>query len=471
MKHSRFFIYAAAVAALLACEKIDTPADNSPEKDDGSVVFKAVIGSDNATKAIIELNGSSKPQTFWENGDQITVYSGNGDSGSKEGCNFSTSLVSNSTSAEFIYNGEGWASGTGYLAIYPSATEARSVNFTGDGDVYKMAAVDVPSSQTLVAGGFDKNAAVLTAYSTGSTLNFKNAVALIKFQVADSNIKGGRIVVDDGDAISGRFRADLSTSAPYLPVLTKYSQPAYNYVDFSIDGSTNLSTGTDYYVAVRPTDLTSGVKVYLNGNLVKSISSGNLASFDRNKIYNLGTLTVPAKPAEKCYSFDFTVEPPTGGNAPWPTSITKGSYPHVEGGVEYIYSLYGTNYSFVLADCGGAKNKEANLFWHTTTKALVFNAQKRYLGFPAVSGYKLTKVVCFNKSGTTEASFEVVKSISPTTDHPASSEIVAASQVWAKQGINYVYEPTGTAAGTRYYLYCLVKGSIGTITLTYEPAS
>lgn len=469
MKHDRLFLFAAAVAALLACEKIDTPADDSPEKADGSVAFKAVIGSDNVSKAVLELNGSSKPQTFWENGDQITVYSGNGDSGSKAGCNFSTSLVSNSTSAEFTYNGEGWASGTGYLAIYPAATEARSVNFTGDGDVYKMAAVDVPFSQTLVAGGFDKSAAVLTAYSTGSTLNFKNAVALIKFQVADSNIKGGRIVVDDVDAISGRFRADLSTSAPYLPVLTKYSQPAYNYIDFSIDGSTNLSTGTDYYVAVRPTDLTSGVKVYLNGNLVKSISSGDLASFDRNKIYNLGTLTVPAKPAEKSYYFDFTIQPPTGGNAAWPTNTTAASYPHVEGGVEYFYSLYGTNYSFILADCGEATNIAAQLFWHTDTAALVFNAQKRYLGFPAVPGYKLTRVVCFNKSGTTTASFEVVKSISPNTNHPESTEIVAASQVWATKSINYTYELTGTEAGTRYYLYCLVKGSIGSITLTYEP--
>ena len=78
--------------------------------------------------------------------------------------------------------------------------------------------------------------------------------------------------------------------------------------------------------------------------------------------------------------------------------------------------------------------------------------------------------MCRNASGVTTAQFEIVKSISPNTDHPAASEIVSAAQVWSTKGIEYSYILTGPVASTRYYLYCISKGSVGAITLTYEPA-
>lgn len=474
MKHRRYFLFAAAVAALLACEKVDTPADDSPEKADGSVAFKAVIGSDNVSKAVLELNGSSKPQTFWENGDQITVYSGNGDSGSKEGCNFSTSLVSNSTSAEFTYTGEGWTSGTGYLAIYPAATAARTVNFTGDGDIYKMAAVDVPSSQTLVAGGFDKSAAVLTAYSTGSTLNFKNAVALLKFQVSDAGIVAGKIIVDDDDKISGRFRADLGTTSPYEPTLNDYSVTGvvqYNFVDFSLGGSA-LAVGTDYYVAVRPTVLTSGFKVYLNGNLVKSFTSSQVGELVRNKIYNLGTLTIPASPAEKVLDFDFTCAPLDG----WPTAANAAT--RADGGMQCTYPLYGTDYTLVLADPSGATG--SNIFWSNNSTAsygyrLAFAAQYRYLGLPAIPGWKLTHVTCVSSqlnagAKSTKPKVGVVAGIVGASETP---EVVTGGdeQTWAAGNYHqaYHYPLSGTSVNTMYYLYASVKGALASVSATYVP--
>ena len=463
MKSYKLFFYVAFALLLAACAKDKSLGDLKRQ-----VKFKAE--SEIATKAVMGAAETGKPQTFWENGDKITVYSSaDGASGNQRGYDFSTSLSSSAASAEFTYSGEGCASGN-YLAIYPAATAARAVNFTGDGDIYKMAAVDVPSSQTLVAGSFDRNAAVATAYAPeGSTsLSFKNAVALVKFRVSGEGAKSGKITVDASEYISGRFRADLGTTAPYVPVLTKYSQPASNFVDFTIDGTTSFSTDTDYYVVLRPTTLSSGMTVYLNDKVVKTFTSEQLASIDRNTIYNLGTLNVPGATADKVLTFDFTVVPDV--TPAWPTDVTKEDFPHVEGGIERFYPLDGTNYSFILADCGQATNTVAQLFLHTSTKALVFNAQKRYLGFPAISGYKLTKVVCRNASGVTTAQFEIVKSISPNTDHPATSEIVSAAQVWSTKGIEYSYILTDPVVSTRYYLYCISKGSIGAITLTYEPA-
>ena len=471
MKTNKYILVAFAVLAMAACTKLDENGRLNQEEtptDVQTVSFKAVLGDDSgdpASKSVIGSNGSGKPQNFWEDGDEITVYSGNGVSASMDGYKFSTTLLANSSEADFEYNGGDWTEGTGYLAIYPAATAARTVNFTGEGDVYKMAAVDVPQYQTLVAGSFDKAAAVATAYTTGNTFSFKNAVALIKFRVSDSDIKGGSIVVDNADHISGRFRADLSTTEPYLPTLTVYSTNGvtqHNFVEFTIDGSTNLSTGVDYYVAVRPTALTSGFKVYLNGNLVKSFTSVQVERFARNKVYNLGTLSVPGSPAEKQLHFNFQKTPLTG----WPTESNRT--PAANNIENCVYPLYGVDYTFVAADCLGAAKSQ--VFWNPSSLVLTLNAGQRYLGFPVIPGYKLTKVVCHNKSGNTTAKFEVVNCIiQNTSDSPAGDQIVSAAQTWSTKDIRYVYSLTGTNASTMYYLYCVKAGSIGYAALTYVP--
>lgn len=461
MKQISSFLFAAAlVLSAAACEGVKGPEGAR------TVTFEATAG--NETKAVLDRNSAGNPQIFWEDGDQITVYTqADGDSGNQRGYEFTTSLGSNATSATFTYTGEGCAEGN-YLAIFPAASAKRAVNFTGSGEIYKMASVDVPSSQNLVAGSFDRTAAVMTAFApAGSrTLHFKNAVALLKFRVSGNDIVSGSIVADASDILTGRFRADLDISSPYLPVLTTYAQGSTcNYVEFTVDGSTPLVPDTDYYVAVRPTDLTDGLKVYLNGALVKTLTASQAPVLERSMIYNLGTLSAPTGPKSLELTFDFSVDPLSG----WPTDQNKAEYPHKEGGMECIYPLGGVDYSFVLADCGGATNTSAQLFWHTSTKALVFNAQKRYLGFPALDGYKLTKVACYKKSGATDSKFEIVKSISPNTDHPADTEIVAEPQVWNTNDKTYVYYLTGTKEATRYYLYALVKGSVSSLTLTYEP--
>lgn len=457
----KVLIFIAAVTVMMACEKQISTDINASH----TVTFEAVASD--GTKAVLDLNGNGKPQTFWEDGDRITVYTqADGNSGSQRGYEFTTALNGNATSAKFTYTGDGCADGN-YLAIFPAASEGRAVNFTGEGDIYKMAAVDVPATQTLVPGSFDRQAAVMTAYAPAgsSALHFKNAVALLKFRVSGSGVKGGSIVADATDYISGRFRADLSTTEPYLPVLTKYNQTAYNYVNFTIDGSTDLASDVDYYVAVRPTSLADGMKIYLNDVLVKTIPASTATELARGQIYNLGTFAAPAASNNKVLTFDFTGDPLVG----WPTDQNKAEFPHVEGGYECVYPLDAVDYTFVLADCGQATNTSAQLFWHTGTKALVFNAQKRYLGLPAINGYKLTKVVCANKSGTTNAQFEIVKSISSNTDHPAASEIVSAAQTWSTKGADYTYYLSNLEGGKMYYLYALVKGSMGSVTLTYEP--
>ena len=94
-----------AALVLAACSQEIIPNENNAaEFVAGPTSFTAVMEGDEA-KAVIGLNGSNKPQTFWEDGDAINVFS-SAVSGSTAGFKFTTSLSANSTSAEFTYSGD-----------------------------------------------------------------------------------------------------------------------------------------------------------------------------------------------------------------------------------------------------------------------------------------------------------------------------------------------------------------------------
>ena len=475
MKKNAIFLLAALTLA--ACQReaapeVETVADFVP----GPTAFTAQIEADPASKAVIGLNDSSKPQTFWENGDAISIYSSNDtDLSAAAGHKFVTTLGANATEAEFVLDGESTALPSGdYLATYPYRSAARGVNFNASPQ--RVAAVDVPNAQTLVAGTYDKKACPMVAFCEegSSTFSFKNAAALLKFRVSESNIVAGRIEVDAADKISGRFRADMDVTT-HIPNLVTYTgQTYYNYINFTIDGSTALATGTDYYVAIRPTDLTSDLKIYLNGNLVKTINTSQLASIERNQIYNLGTLSTPANIAEKKLVFDFTIDVPDNS---WPTAKNQKST-NQAGGLECSYWLYGTEYKITLADCAGAGGQQ--IFWSQTNTyghRIVYNAAERYVGTPAIEGYKLVHITATSSrldntdaSATLEPKIGITSNIVKTKETP--TYVTGGDlQTWAAGNNHeaYDYSLSGTAGNTKYYLYAKVKGAIQTLTLTYIP--
>lgn len=466
MKKSVFVLAALALAGCQreAAPEVETVADFVP----GPTVFTAQIEADPASKAVIGLNDSSKPQTFWEDGDAINVFtSADVDADQKvsgAGYKFSTTLGANSTSATFTYTGGDFGSGK-YFAIYPYRSHSRGVNYSGDGGVYKMAGVKIPKSQTLVAGSFDKMAGAAIAFSENSTsLAFKNAVALLKFQVTESDILGGCIMANQSDAIAGTFRADVNTSTYEFSLETYSGVATYNYVSFAIDGTTPLTPGTDYYVAVRPTALTSGLKIYLNGNLVKTIDSGKLASLQRNKIYNLGALTTPAAPAEKALIFDFTGPALTG----WPTA---DKWKSSAGEKSCDYPMYGTTYNLFLTDVGNAT--QARVYWGSN--GLILAAAWRYVGLPAIPGYKLVSVSGVSCTSDNNARKAAISTNVPTTNKNVKIDDVhtfvggGTALVWGKLNSTYRFNLTGTTANTMYYFMCYATG-LGTsnLELVYE---
>ena len=145
------FILSAASLMLAACTQEMVPQEPVAAVP-GPTSFTASVEVEPTPKAVLGLNGSSKPQTFWENGDAISIYSSNDTNlSAAAGHKYVTTLGANATEAEFELDGASSALPSGnYLATYPYRSAARGVNFGVS--PYRVAAVDVPNAQTLVAG-------------------------------------------------------------------------------------------------------------------------------------------------------------------------------------------------------------------------------------------------------------------------------------------------------------------------------
>lgn len=482
MKTNRMFLYAAALMVIAACAKevapeVVTPEINAPEY---AVSFTAFTENAPEAKATVGTSNAGKPQTFWEDGDKISVYSSaNMSTSARSSYIFSTSLGQNSTSAVFGYAGEDFEAGEKYIAIYPHREGTRVVNFTAqpdnadptlsryDGDAYRMATVDVAVSQTMVAGGFDRSSVVMIAVAENSSeLCFKNAVALVKFKVSDA-VESGQIVSPEA-LISGRFRADI-LAADHTPILVDYKQPTAQTVDFVANSGETLVPDTEYYVAVRPTELPIGFSVILNGKTVKSYSAEQVPAFERNKIYDLGTLTVPANTADtKTLTFDFTV---AASMAEWPT-VQAPEGVAASDLVKVPYVIDGVSYEFI---CANPLEASAS-FPYFNGSALYLN-KYRFLGLPAIDGYCLSSVAVTNGSSKANGSRAIgitsclAKQVGTGEDGQVFVPGGETKPLTGATGTSVTFNLSATEAGVVYYIRnATVATAISDITLTYTKA-
>ena len=139
-------------------------------------------------------------------------------------------------------------------------------------------------------------------------------------------------------------------------------------------------------------------------------------------------------------SFGFTSNP--GG---WPTanSTTPTNYTYTVGGVDYSFSL---------------KNVKQNNGYLMVT-------QPGALGLPAISGYKLTKVVAKNSSGCSTSVIVGISSSNTEAGYISGGE----AKTFSTQSAEYTYNLTGTSANTMYYIYVTKKNcQLVNLDLTYE---
>lgn len=275
-------------ASAFAMSCVQDVVPGVPEAQEETVVFTASV--DAATKTT--LNGVN---TEWVAGDKITIH--NGTKG------FVFTAKSSGAKSDFTYTGSDF-SGEKFMAVYPSGT------YTADVDK-KTVKVNIPTWQQAKVGSWDANAAVGVAYSENTSLAFKNATALLEFQVNTDKVTHVVFHGNNAEAITGDANVTLTDEGTKVEVLpTDIIKDGKKIADkgswveiyaWHSESDKYFKKGQTYYAAVAPQVLSKGVTVKVRideGDELEVKKSTKSLTLQPSHIYNLGTLeyTPPATP-------------------------------------------------------------------------------------------------------------------------------------------------------------------------------
>ena len=275
MKKNLFMIAAVAIAAV-ACNK-ELPQEQIPV---GEAKVYSAIADGNETKAV--LNGKA---TNWENGDAILIYDGT------SAAKYVTSLETPAPNADFVIaDGETALAGEKVIAVYPEWADGYKSS-VADVEGKTLNKAYLASNQNAKAGSYDPNTAIAMAYSEDANLEFKNATALLKFTVANENVKTVTVYSIGGEKITGEWALDYNNGAP--KATPAEGDASAGWVELSA-GEGTFEVGTEYFISVYPQILAGGFGLEFGfegvsaKQLVKKYESS--VEFKRNVILNLGNL-------------------------------------------------------------------------------------------------------------------------------------------------------------------------------------
>lgn len=183
-------VAAVAMIAAVSCNK-----ENLNDNHLGGEVVTFRASLDGAgTKAQL-VGGKSQ----WQAKDAITVLNGNTD--------YKFSTNAEGASVNFTYNNENNDfTGDKFVAVYPA-----QAGYPYSADLGSMTVnAHIPTWQEAVVDSYHKDAALSVAYTETDELKFMNAVAILKFKVAETNVNNVTFVSNDGSAVSGNVEISMN---------------------------------------------------------------------------------------------------------------------------------------------------------------------------------------------------------------------------------------------------------------------
>lgn len=447
----KIFAAAAAVLALAACNK------SLPVAEPGSELTATM----EITKS--HLDGMN---VLWDANDEISIFS------MEEGAYKNSKFATPGGGATAVFKGPGITADENLLALYPYNENAMC------SATYGLSTIADYTAQKVVNGTFDKNMNLAVGKYTGDkNVSFRNVGALLKFKLTQERadtVRRIELKTNDGTpiAIDGDFNIPWNDGAPYI-------DPSENATRSDVIKLTPaagaFATGDTYYVWVLPGEYKGLTLTLISPTQMTAakVGTGTL-TIARNQVVDLGEiggLTFKEKEAEKkALHFDFTGTPQEG----WPTKdkwkdIANGDPNPCPGDSTCVYNLDGELYNFILTDCGNAT--QARVCWDTGKGGLIWYAGWRYVGLPAIEGFKLIKVtgkLCLSSNSKRKGGVTTGVVADNTT---GKNEFVSGGEeiAWATKDTEYTYNLEGTAANTVYYLCCTAT-SMGTyyLDLVYE---
>ena len=276
MKKTIFYLSLAVMA--MSCVKEQNPGTAAPEKTLSHMEFTATV--EVATKTALDQIDEAGATVKWLEGDQVAVFDGsniNAENGNDEGLRFQAQ----SEGSSVVISGEADAAAAEYYAIYPfSSGHSMSAE--------NVFTTQIKAQQIVSAGSMADDCAVLLAKAEGANLHFKNASALVKFNLSVEGVKSLTLIGNNNEQIAGQFQLTWNEGDPKVNAVTK---PEVT-VTLRSEADAVLATG-DYYFTIIPTSFTKGFSVILgmNDGTQKIIRRSAAVELKRNEIFR--TQAVP----------------------------------------------------------------------------------------------------------------------------------------------------------------------------------
>ncbi len=271
----------AALAAASCTEKEDfAPAGEKVTREFTTVLTKTTLHTDGAT-------------VYWEDTDAISIFDGVSNN------QFDIQGYDNgSPSASATFSGTVDAGATSFYAVYPYAA--------GNALAGSTLTAEVPAAQTLKAGSFQSGAAVAVAYTTGNSLTFHQATAILQVTLDTdmNNVESIEFSGNNDEYVAGAFSVAMNTSTGAITSVT----PGTESKKVTLTGS--FSAGETYYLSFIPQDFTNGVTVLVNFDgdktgIVTSSKRLETIAGTNYRIANFTRISLPKISLLDKYSFNY----------------------------------------------------------------------------------------------------------------------------------------------------------------------
>lgn len=250
------FMAVAGMLALSSCSNDDNDVQNT-QNAPRQMTFTAGFGDEAQTRAT--LNGK---KVSFETGDDISILSAN---------NTNTRFATTEDGALVTFTGTATADSKFY-AVYPYTDDLTLDTSTGI-----ISGVEIPVGQYgAVYLGWDPRAPIAYATTTGTSLQFHNACALLKI-TNDRGEGEAMIEVSCHEALTGRFSLDTSSGA------LSGSDDTYR---FAYVGGVPIDK--TIYIAIAPGEKTDFTAVWDGGSDHVEKMKHSAVTFEAGKIYDLG---------------------------------------------------------------------------------------------------------------------------------------------------------------------------------------
>ena len=287
-----------AISALflsVSCQKENV---NDAPKGKG-VVFTAYVDGvdpvDPDTKTVIGKNDEGKAVSLWNGKERIWVLNGKeGDSSWKKA--YEATVSTPATKADFKQETKDELTGDAFYAIYPCSASNYAA-WTGGSE--SVTGITLKAEQTPVVDTYDPSTHIAVAYTTAGnySLAFKNAVSYFKLTVGSDNVSEICIFGNASEKITGAFSLKYTPGEGEVAPTVETSEGTLSYVKIISTESNPIVKGKTYYIAVLPTNFTTGFSVEMVAGGLKSTckTTTNQYKMTRNKIVDLGLIEYPTK--------------------------------------------------------------------------------------------------------------------------------------------------------------------------------